>query len=56
MKRKTPIIGILDWYILGKFMATFFVSIGLIISIAMVFDVSENLDEFLSKDISYNFV
>jgi lipopolysaccharide export system permease protein len=51
MKRKTPVTGIIDRYILGKFMATFFVSIGLIISIALVFDVSENLDEFLSKDI-----
>ncbi|WP_320168231.1 LptF/LptG family permease [Mangrovibacterium marinum] len=51
MKLKTPAIGILDRYILGKFMATFFVSIALIISIATVFDISENLDDFLSKDV-----
>ncbi len=51
MKIKIPGLNILDRYILGKFMATFFVSIALIISIAMVFDISENLDEFLSKDI-----
>jgi len=51
MRLKIPGIEILDRYILGKFMATFFVSITLIISIAMVFDLSENLDEFLSKDV-----
>lgn len=51
MKLKTPIISILDRYIIGKFLGTFFYTIILIISIAMVFDVSENLDEFMSKDI-----
>ncbi|WP_372773249.1 LptF/LptG family permease [Mangrovibacterium sp.] len=48
---KIPGIETIDKYIIGKFLGTFFVSITLIISIAMVFDVSENLDEFLSKDI-----
>ncbi|MFV0376495.1 MAG: LptF/LptG family permease [Mangrovibacterium sp.] len=51
MKLKSPIISILDRYIIGKFLGTFFYTIVLIISIAMVFDISENLDEFLSKDI-----
>lgn len=51
MKFKTPGLTILDRYIIGKFLGTFFVSIALIISIAMVFDISENLDEFMSKDI-----
>lgn len=41
---------ILDWYIIKKFLGTFFYSIALIVSIAMVFDLSENLDEFLSKE------
>ncbi|WP_205461924.1 LptF/LptG family permease [Mangrovibacterium lignilyticum] len=54
MKLKIPGIEIIDRYIIGKFMATFFVSIAMIISIAMVFDISENLDEFLSKDIPVN--
>lgn len=42
----------IDFYITKKFLGTFFYAIALILSIAIVFDVSENLDEFLSKDIS----
>ena len=42
---------IIDFYISKKFLGTFFYSIALIISIATVFDISENLDEFISKDI-----
>jgi lipopolysaccharide export system permease protein len=42
---------IVDFYITKKFLGTFFYSIALIISIATVFDISENLDEFISKDI-----
>ncbi len=42
---------IIDFYISRKFLGTFFYSIALIISIAIVFDISENLDEFISKDI-----
>jgi lipopolysaccharide export system permease protein len=41
----------IDYYITWKFLGTFFYSIALIISIATVFDISENLDEFISKDI-----
>ncbi len=41
----------IDFYISSKFLGTFFYSIALIISIAIVFDISENLDEFISKDI-----
>lgn len=41
----------IDFYISRKFLGTFFYSIALIISIAIVFDISENLDEFISKDI-----
>ncbi len=41
----------IDFYITRKFLGTFFYSIALIISIATVFDISENLDEFISKDI-----
>jgi len=51
MKLKIRGIETIDLYIIGKFLGTFFVSIALIISIALVFDVSENLDEFLSKEI-----
>ncbi|MFV0365260.1 MAG: LptF/LptG family permease [Mangrovibacterium sp.] len=38
----------LDRYILGKFLGTYFVSIALIISIAVVFDVAENIDKLLN--------
>jgi lipopolysaccharide export system permease protein len=40
----------IDLYITKKFLGTFFYAIALILSIAIVFDISENLDEFLSKD------
>lgn len=43
----------IDIYITKKFLGTFFYAITLILSIAVVFDMSENLDEFLSKDISW---
>ena len=41
----------IDFYITKKFLGTFFYAITLILSIAVVFDMSENLDEFLSKDV-----
>lgn len=40
----------IDWYIIKKFLGSFFVSIGLIIIIVVVFDISEKLDNFLEKD------
>lgn len=42
----------IDFYISKKFLGTFFYAIALILSIAVVFDMSENLDEFLSKNIT----
>ena len=36
----------LDWYIIGKFLGTFFLSIVLILCIAVVFDLTEKLDNF----------
>jgi lipopolysaccharide export system permease protein len=43
----------IDFYITKKFLGTFFYAIALILSIAVVFDMSENLDEFLSKEITW---
>ena len=37
---------ILDRYILGKFLGTFFVALGLILAVAIVFDVSEKVEDF----------
>ena len=39
-------IKILDWYIIRKFIGTYFYPIALIISISIVFDVNENLAKF----------
>ena len=41
----------IDFYISKKFLNTFFYTIALILNIAVVFDMSENLDEFISKNI-----
>ncbi len=41
----------IDIYIIKKFLGTFVYAIVLIISIVVVFDLAENLDEFLSKNI-----
>lgn len=43
-------MGILDRYIIKKFLGTFFFSITLIISIAVVFDITEKLDDFIERD------
>lgn len=39
-------LKILDWYIIKKFIGTYFYSIALIISISIVIDVNENLAKF----------
>jgi len=39
----------IDLYIIKKFLGTFFFSIALIIAISIVFDFSENVDEFIEK-------
>lgn len=40
----------LDLYIIKKFLGTFIFSIALIIAISIVFDFSENVDEFIEKE------
>lgn len=50
-KRKKYIVaGILDIYIIRKLLATFFVSVGLISLIIIVFDLSEKLDDFIASN------
>ena len=41
---------ILDLYIIRKFLGTFFFALGLIILIAIVFDISEKIDDFLERE------
>lgn len=40
----------LDWYIIKKFLGTFFFSIALILLIVIVFDISEKIDDFIDKE------
>ena len=40
----------LDWYIIKKFLGTFFFSISLILVIVVVFDISEKVDDFFESD------
>ena len=39
-----------DWYIIKKFLGAFFLAIILIISIAVVFDISEKIDDFMEHE------
>lgn len=45
----TPFIKRIDQYIIKKYLGTFFLAITLIISISIIFDISENIDDFISK-------
>lgn len=40
----------LDWYIIKKFMLTFFIALILIIGIVIIFDISEKIDNFVSTN------
>lgn len=45
-------ISKIDWYLIKKFIGTYFFSIFLILSIAVVFDINEKLDSFLNPNCS----
>ena len=47
-----PIIGIVDRYIIRTFLGTYFFSILLIISVSIVFDINEKIDDFLKPEVS----
>ncbi|MGL5981143.1 MAG: LptF/LptG family permease [Phocaeicola sp.] len=47
--RKDPWLKKLDRYIIGKFLGTYFFAIALIISIAVVFDFNEHIDNFITN-------
>lgn len=40
----------MDWYIIRKFMVTFFMSIALLTLIIVIFDVSEKIEDFVRKE------
>ena len=49
MKWYKRLISKLDVYLIKKFLGTYFFSIALIISIAVVFDFNENIDKFTTN-------
>ena len=44
----------IDWYIIKKFLGTFFYSIALLTIIIIVFDISEKIDDFIENDAPLN--
>ena len=44
----------LDWYIIRKFLGTFFFTIALIVAIAVIFDLSEKIDDFLENNAPFH--
>lgn len=40
---------IIDWYIFKKFLGTFFYAISLLIIVVIIFDISENIEDFLKN-------
>ncbi|MDZ7635483.1 MAG: LptF/LptG family permease [Bacteroidales bacterium] len=47
LKKLLPVI--LDWYIIRQFLGTFVFSLVLILGIAVIFDFSEKIDDFIQK-------
>jgi lipopolysaccharide export system permease protein len=43
------VLKTIDFYIIRKFLGTFFYAISLLIIIVIIFDISENIDEFIEK-------
>ena len=42
----------IDWYIIKKFLGTFFFTLMLILIIVIIFDISEKIDDFLENNVS----
>jgi len=49
-------LKILDFYILKKFLGTFFFAIALILSISVVFDIAEKIDDFLDNAVTLKMI
>lgn len=46
----------IDWYILKKFLGTFFYAITILTVISVVIDITEKIDNFVSHDLSVSFI
>ena len=53
-KGRKPVLGRIDWYIIKKFLGTYFFSIALIMAIATIFDFNERIDKFTSSHATWN--
>ena len=42
----------LDWYIIKRFLGTFFFTLAIILAIVIIFDISEKIDDFLEHELS----
>jgi lipopolysaccharide export system permease protein len=47
---RIQLIKKIDGYIIKKFLGTFFYAIALIVGISLIFDISENIDEFIENE------
>jgi len=47
-------LKLIDFYVIRKFLGTFFLSIALILSIAVIFDISEKIDDFIESGAKLN--
>ncbi len=50
------LISKIDWYIIKKFLGTYFFAITLVISIAVVFDYTEKMDRFMNNNAPWDAV
>ena len=44
----------IDLYIIKRFLSTFFLTIGLILIVVIIFDISEKIDDFLESEVGLN--
>ena len=51
--RYASVLKRLDWYIIRKFLGTFFFSIVLILGIGIVFDLTEKMDDFFEHQLTW---
>ncbi len=45
-------LKIYDWYVIRKYIATFIFTLGILSIIAVVFDISERIEKFISKNVA----
>ena len=51
-KEMEPVLKKIDWYIIKKFILTFFIALLLIIAIVIIFDISEKINHFVENKAS----